>query len=71
MLLAVLPLVQDAAAPLIRSTVFQTMVEGTLLLLQADPAAYPQALEQQQLLWDSLGFSMLTAAFLAGTLGGR
>jgi hypothetical protein len=62
---------QDAVlSALLSSGLFQVLLEGSLLLLGADPAAYPQAPEVQQQLWDSLKDANMAACFLVAVLGG-
>lgn len=58
-------------AALTSSGVFQRLLEGALLLLGADPAAYSQSLVDQQLLWDNMDTAATSAAFLAGQLANR
>jgi hypothetical protein len=64
---------QGVVAPnLVCSGLYQTLVEGILLLLETDPATYPQTLEEQELLWDSQERAMATAVLLAaGVVGAR
>jgi hypothetical protein len=57
---------QAAAVPAFTgSGLYQTLLEGTLLLLGTDPAAYPQTPEVQLELWDSLKTASLAGAVLA------
>jgi hypothetical protein len=57
---------QGAAVPaLTGSGLYQTLLEGTLLLLGTDPAAYPQTPEVQLELWDSLKTASQAGAFLS------
>jgi hypothetical protein len=49
------------------SGLLQALLEGALLLLAADPAAYPSAAEEQQQLWDALKFTHQASLFLLDT----
>jgi hypothetical protein len=40
------------------------LLEGALLLLGADPAAYPQTSQAKQQVWDSISNTMQAAIFL-------
>lgn len=54
------------------SGLFQTMVEGALLLLATNPATYPQATpEQERQLWLTLWSASSAAMFLGGWLGNK
>lgn len=69
------PVVQTDAkfgACLISSGLFQSLVDGTLLLLATDPAAYPQATaEQEQQLWLTLKSASSAAMFISSCLAAR
>jgi hypothetical protein len=56
---------------LTNSGLFQTLLEGVLLLLGVDPAAFPQDPESQQHAWDSLKIAHQAGACLALTLAAR
>lgn len=59
---------QGVVAPhMAGSGLLQALLEGALLLLAADPAAYPSAAEEQQQLWDALKFTHQASLFLLDT----
>jgi hypothetical protein len=53
------------------SGLLQVLLDANLLLLTADPAAYPQMPEVQQQLWDTLRAAMNTGVTLTGQLAAR
>jgi hypothetical protein len=65
----VVAILQEFMPPALTSSgLYQVLLEGTLLLLGVDPAAYPQAPEVQLHLWDSL-VSAFTSATLLDMIG--